>query len=140
VKYPQLGDGHDGIRNFGFGAHYKLGDVLAMLLYTNTKNTATGAEIDVYKTGAQWDIAGPWSAGLDYTFMQGNETLDNNRAQQVSGVLQYHLSKRTFICAEAIYQRASGDGAVTQAWIDSLADPASDQSQTLARIGVSMRF
>ena len=24
VKYPELGEGHDGIRNFGFGTHYKL--------------------------------------------------------------------------------------------------------------------
>ncbi|PWT92197.1 MAG: porin [Proteobacteria bacterium] len=147
VKYPQLGNGHDGIRNFGFGAHYqfdsKFGSVLAMLLYTNTKNTATGAQIDVYKTGAQWEIGGPWSAGLDYTFMHGNETLDHNRAHQINGALQYHLSKRTLVYAEAIYQRASGDNAVTQAWINALLQPgaaASNRSQTLARIGVSTRF
>jgi predicted porin len=55
VKYPQLGDGHDAIRNFGFGAHYNFGaSVLGMLLYTNTKNTASGAQIDVYKAGAMW--------------------------------------------------------------------------------------
>lgn len=143
AKYPQLGNGHDGIRNFGFGAHYKVGNVLAMLLYTNTKNTATGARINAYKTGAQWDIAGPWSAGLDYTFMHGNEVLNHNRAHQVSGVVQYHLSKRTFLYAEAIYQRANGDQAVTNAWINALLQPgaaSSTGSQTLARIGVSTRF
>ncbi|WP_438391965.1 porin [Caballeronia sp. DA-9] len=117
-KYPQLDNGNAGIRSFGLGAHYQFGNVLAMLLYTNTRNTANGARINVYKTGAQWDIAGPWSAGLDYTFMQGNEALDNNRAHQVSGALQFHLSKRTFLYVELIYQRASGDGAVTQAWIN----------------------
>ncbi|SAL00821.1 outer membrane porin [Caballeronia pedi] len=143
VKYPQLGNGHDGIRNFGFGAHYRLGSVLAVLLYTNTMNTATGAQIDVYKTGVQWDIGGAWSTGLDYAFMHGNETLDHNRAHQISGALQYHLSKRTFVYAQAIYQRASGDNAVTQAWITALLQPdaaASNRSQTLARVGVSTRF
>ena len=143
VKYPQLGNGHDGIRNFGLGGHYKFGSVLAMLLYTNTKNTATGAKIDVYKTGAQWDIGGPWSAGLDYSYMHGNEKLDNNRAHQISGALQYHLSKRTFVYAEAIYQRASGDNAATRAWINGLLQPdaaASKGSQALARLGVSTRF
>lgn len=144
VKYPALYQGVNGsIRNFGVGAHYRFGNVLAMLLYTNTANTASGAKINAYKGGAQWDISGPWSAGLGYTFMQGNGALDNNRAHQVSGVVQYHLSKRTFLYAEAIYQRASGDGPVTQAWINGLNAPGSASSsgnQVLARIGMSTRF
>lgn len=144
VKYAGLYEGLDGsIRNFGFGAHYRFGSVLAMLLYTNTANTASGAKINVYKTGAQWDISGPWSAGLDYTFMDGNAVLDNNRAHQVSGVVQYHLSKRTFVYVEGIYQHASGDGPVTQAWINALNEPGSAStsgSQVLARIGLSTRF
>ncbi|AOJ94835.1 porin [Burkholderia multivorans] len=144
VKYSGLYDGLNGsIRNFGFGAHYRLGTVLAMLLYTNTANTASGAKINVYKTGAQWDISGPWSAGLDYTFMQGNDPLANSRAHQVSGVVQYSLSKRTFLYAEAIFQHASGDSPVTQAWIDELNAPGSASTtgnQLLARIGMSTRF
>jgi predicted porin len=143
VKYPQLGNGHDGIRNFGFGAHYKFASVLAMLLYTNTKNTASGAKIDVYKAGALWDVAGPWSAGLDYEYMSGNAALQNNRAHQVAGAIQYHFSKRTTAYVEGIYQRASGDGTVSQAWINGLLQPngaASNRSQTLARIGLSTRF
>ena len=143
VKYPQLGNGHDGIRNFGAGVHYNFSSVLAMLLYTNTKNTASGAQIDVYKAGTQWQISGPWSAGFAYTFMDGNEVLSNNRAHQFSGALQYHVSKRTFVYAQAIYQRASGDNAVTQAWINALLQPdaaASNRSQTLARIGMSTQF
>ncbi|WP_246326927.1 porin [Burkholderia guangdongensis] len=143
VKYPQLGNGHDGIRNFGVGAHYQFPSVLAMLLYTNTKNTASGAKIDVYKASALWTISGPWSAGIDYAYMRGNAALDDNRAQQVTGAVQYHLSKRTFVYVEGIYQRASGDNAVTQAWINGLLQPgaaASNRSQTLARIGLATRF
>jgi predicted porin len=144
VRYTGLYEGLNGsIRNFGFGAHYQFGSVLVMLLYTNTANTASGAMINVYKTGVQWDITGLWAAGLDYAFMQGSDTLDNNRAHQVSGVVQYHLSKRTFVYMEGIYQHASGDGPVTQAWINALNQPGSASttgSQVLARVGVSTRF
>ena len=143
VKYPQLGNGHDGIRNFGFGAHYKFPSVLAMLLYTNTKNTASGADIDVYKAGAQWSISGPWALGLDYEYMKGNNVLQNNKAHQFATALQYSFSKRTTAYVEAIYQRAGGDAAVTQAWINGLLQPgaaASNRSQTLARVGLWTSF
>jgi predicted porin len=143
VKYPQLGNGHDGIRNFGFGAHYRFARVLAMLLYTNTKNTASGAKIDVYKAGAFWSISGPWTLGLDYEYMRGNEVLQNNKAQQVTTALQYSFSKRTMAYVEAIYQRANGDAPITQAWVNGLVQPddaASNRSQTLARVGLQMKF
>ncbi|OXC75333.1 porin [Caballeronia sordidicola] len=143
VKYPQLGNGHDGIRNFGFGAHYKFARVLAMLLYTNTKNTASAAKIDVYKGGVLWSISGPWALGLDYQYMKGNEVLQDNRAQQVATALQYNFSKRTTAYAEVVFQRASGDAAVTRAWINGLLQPdgaASNRSQTLARVGLQTKF
>jgi predicted porin len=143
VKYPQLGNGHDGIRNFGFGAHYDFDRVLAMLLYTNTKNTASGAQIDVYKAGALWRVAGPWDFGLDYEYMKGNPVLENNRAQQVTTALQYNFSRRTTAYVEAVYQRASGDGQVTEAWINGLNQPdgaSSSRSQALVRIGLQTKF
>jgi len=143
VKYPQLGDGHDGIRNFGVGAHYQFPSVLAMLLYTNTKNTATGAQVDVYKAGALWNISGPWAAGLNYTFMRGNDVVQNNKAHQITTALQYHFSKRTTAYVEGIYQRASGDSTPTRAWINALLQPdaaASGRSQVLGRIGMLVVF
>ncbi len=143
VKYPQLNDGHDGIRNVGVGAHYDFERVLAMLLYTNTKNTASNAQIDVYKAGALWRVSGPWALGLDYTYMKGNAVLENSRAQQLTTALQFSFSKRTLAYVEAIYQRAGGDGPVTQAWINGLTEPdgaASNRSQTLARVGLQMKF
>ncbi|QGZ57064.1 porin [Paraburkholderia acidiphila] len=143
AKYPELGNGHEGIRNFGAGAHYRFGSVLAMLLYTNTRNTASGAKIDVYKAGAYWTISGPWSAGLDYQYMKGNQVLENNKAHQITTAVQYHFSKRTMVYVEGVYQRASGDSETTQAWINGLLAPdaaASNRSQTLARIGLQTRF
>jgi predicted porin len=143
VKYPQLGHGHDGIRNFGVGSHYDFGRLLAMLLYTNTRNTANGAGVNVYKASALWLVARPWALGLDYQYMKGNAVLDNNRAQQVTTALQYNFSKRTLAYVEAVYQRAGGDGQLTQAWINGLNQPggaANNQSQTLARVGLQMKF
>jgi predicted porin len=143
VKYPQLGNGHDGIRNFGFGAHYDFDRALAMLLYTNTKNTASGAQINVYKAGVLWRVGGPWDLGLDYEYMKGNPVLENNQARQLTGAIQYNFSRRTTAYVEAIYQRASGDGPVTEAWINGLNQPdgaSSDRSQTLVRIGLQTKF
>lgn len=143
AKYPELGNGNEGIRNFGVGAHYRFGSVLAMLLYTNTRNTASGAKIDVCKAGAYWTISGPWSAGFDYQYMKGNEVLENNKAHQFTTAMQYHFSKPTMAYAEAVYQRAGGDSARTQAWINGLLEPntaASSRSQTLARIGLQTKF
>ncbi|MEM5438616.1 hypothetical protein [Paraburkholderia diazotrophica] len=61
----------------------------------------------------------------------------------MSGALQVSPVEAQVRVREAIYQRASGDNAVTQAWINALLQPgaaASNRSQTLARIGVSTRF
>ncbi len=138
VKYPQLDNGNRGIRNFGFGMHYAFQRVLAMLLYTNTKNTASGAQIDVYKTGFLWQVSGPWAWGVDYQYMKGNQVLQDNEAQQVTSALQYNFSKRTVAYVEASYQRAGGNGA--QAWINGLAQPASGRSQAITRIGLQTSF
>ncbi|MGU7770248.1 porin [Burkholderia sp. MR1-5-21] len=143
AKYPELGNGHDGIRNFGAGAHYRFGGALVMLLYTDTKNTASGAKIDVYKAGTYWTDSSAWSAGLDYQYMKGNEVLENNKAHQITTAVQYHFSKRTMAYVEAVYQRAGGDSATTRAWINGLLQPgaaASNRSQTLARIGLQTKF
>jgi predicted porin len=138
VKYPQLDNGNRGIRNFGFGMHYAFRRVLAMLLYTNTKNTASGAQIDVYKTGFLWQVSGPWAWGVDYQYMKGNQVLQSNEAQQVTSAVQYNFSKRTVAYVEASYQRVGGSGA--QAWLNGLAQPASGRSQAITRIGLQTSF
>ncbi len=143
AKYPEPGDGDDAISNFGADVHYRFGSVLVMLLYTNTMNTASDARIDVYKAGAYGTVSGPWSAGLDYQYMKGNEVLHNNQAHQIATAMQYHFSKRTIAYVEAVYQRASGDSQTTQAWINGLLQisaAARNRSQSLARIGLQTGF
>ncbi|VWC66826.1 MULTISPECIES: porin [Burkholderia] len=144
VKYPQMNNGHDGIRNYGVGMHYNFaGIVLANVLYTNTKNTLTGARIDVGQIGANWFISNVWTLGANYEYMKGNETLLNNKAHQVTGALMYWFSKRTAVYLEGVYQHASGDNPDTGAWINGLFGPtaaSSSHSQTIGRLGLTTAF
>lgn len=144
VKYPQMNNGHDGIRNYGVGVHYDFGGaVLANILYTNTKNTLTGARIDVGQIGANWYISNAWTLGANYEYMKGNETLQNNKAHQVTGALMYWFSKRTSVYLEGVYQRASGDNPATGAWINGLFGPnaaSSSHSQAIGRLGLTTLF
>ncbi len=144
VKYPQMNNGHDGIRNYGLGAHYDFGGVvLANVLYTNTKNTLTGARIDVGQIGANWFITSAWTFGANYEYMKGNAALQNNKAHQVTSSLMYWLSKRTAIYAEGVYQYAAGDNPTTGAWINGLFGTnaaSSGHSQALGRLGMTTTF
>jgi predicted porin len=141
VKYPELADGHEGIRNWGSGMHYQFSRVLATLLFTRTQNTLTGAAVDVYKVGASGTLTGAWSGAVDYTYMKGNEAVGGAAANQVAATISYAFSARTRLYAEAIFQRtnSSSDGA----WINGLPQAdgeSSGQSQFLSRIGVRTIF
>jgi len=141
VKYPQMNNGHDGIRNWGSGARYTLAGVQFNLLYTNTRNTLTGGAINVLQAGAYYRVTPAVSIGGNYQYMKGNAQLDNNRANQIIAALQYALSKRTSAYVEAVYQRVGGNDA--QAWINGLTGvdgQSASNAQFLTRIGVMTRF
>jgi predicted porin len=140
-KYPTMNNGHDGLRNWGAGVHYLFGSVYTNLLYTNTRNTLTGAAINVVQVGADWHLAPAWSLGGDYQYMKGNAQLSDDSAHQLAVALRYSLSKRTLVYVETVYQKARGDNA--HAAINGLCGPAcaSDSStQFLATLGMSTRF
>jgi predicted porin len=141
VKYPSLDNGHKGIRNWGAGAKYAFQKVTANLLYTNTKNTFNGSQVDVVEVGADYHFSPAWAWGADYQYMKGNVALNEDSAHQVTSTLQYFFSRRTVAYIEAVYQYAHGEGA--QAWINGLISPgsaSSTPSQFLARIGVMVTF
>ena len=124
-----------------FGANYERGSLGVGAAYVEVKYPQLGN--GQYKAGALWRVSGPWAWGLDYQYMKGNEILENNQAHQVATALQYNFSKRTVAYVEAVYQRASGDGPITRAWINGLNQPdgaAGNRSQTLARIGLQTKF
>ncbi|KVE26643.1 porin [Burkholderia singularis] len=141
VKYPQMNNGHDGLRNWGLGARYTMSSLDLNLLYTNTRNTLTGAAIDAIQAGASY-VAAPWTIGANYEYMKGNAQLERNYAHQVTTAVQYALSKRTSAYVEGVYQYAGG-GAGAYAWINGVMGPdaqSSTRSQFLARIGMLTRF
>ncbi|KFG95225.1 porin [Burkholderia paludis] len=144
VKYPQMNNGHDGIRNYGAGMHYDFsGIVLANVLYTYTKNTLTGARIDVGQIGANWFISNAWTLGANYEYMKGNAILQNNKAHQLTSSLMYWFSKRTAVYVEGVYQYASGDDPATGAWINGLFGSnagSSSHSQAIGRLGMTTTF
>jgi predicted porin len=141
VKYPELDDGHEGIRTWGAGARYQFARVLGTLLFTRTQNTLTGGAVNVYKAGASGTLSGPWSGAVDYTYMKGNEGVGDTAANQVAATVSYRLSKRTKLYAEAIYQRSNSDSA--GAWINGLPSADSEstsKNQVLSRIGILTSF
>lgn len=143
ARYAQMNAGHDGIRNWGLGARYQLWDYKLNLLYTNTRNTQTKGEVNVYQAGINWLMSAAWNLGTSYEYMKGNAQLTHNYAHQGTATLQYWLSKRTDVYVQTVYQRAGGDGANTQAWINGLYGPNSaskGNSQAIFRIGMATRF
>jgi len=140
-KYAQMNNGHDGLRNWGAGARYQLGEVTGSVLYTNTLNTLSGAMINAVEVGADWRITPVWSLGGDYQYWKGNAALTDNSAQQLAATLRYTLSRRTLVYVESMYQHAHGPTA--QAAINGLCGvncASSGRNQFLATVGMATRF
>jgi len=140
-KYAQFNNGHDGMRNWGAGARYAFGTVTGNLLFTNTRNTLSGAMIDAVEAGVDWHVSPAWSLGGDYQYWKGDATLTNNSAQQVAATLRYVLSKRTLVYVEGMYQHAQGPDA--HAAINGLCGvncASSGRNQYLATLGMATRF
>ena len=140
VKYAQMNNGHDGIRNWGAGARYDFGPVLANLLYTNTRNTLSGGEVNAGQVGANWRFAPAWTLGADYQYMWGNEQLSHNKAHELTTTLMYWLSKRTSVYVEGIYQHAIGGDGPVGALINGLVASSSTGNQVLGRVGMTTTF
>lgn len=138
-RYAQLSDGIGGIRNFGAGAEYRFGLSGINVLYTNTKNTANNATINVYLIGAHYQATPALSVGGDYELMKGNAVLAGNKANQFALGLRYALSKATLLYTEAVYQKVSGEHD-PQAWIMAVSSASSNDKQLLARVGILHRF
>ena len=140
TRYATLDNGQDGIRNIGVGLHQTIGKFYLNGLYTNTRNTLTGGDVQVLQVGALYSFNPVLRLGSNYQYWFGNAILEHNRAQQVTTALQYSLSKRTMVYAEAVYQWTGGDvSGGHNAWINGV-DQSSSDSQAIARIGLQTSF
>ncbi len=138
ANYPELANGQEGIRNYGIGMRYDGFGNRYNLLFTDTKNTLSGAEVRVVQAGISRWLGTAWLVGANYQFMKGNAQLAHNKASQVTAAVDYLLSKRTTVYCEAAFQQAGGDGPAF-AWINGLSQSSSNR-QTALRVGLATRF
>lgn len=137
-KEDGIVDGHSGIRNFGAGGRYDFGRFALDVLYTNTRNTFTNGHVDSYEVGGLVTFAPDLFLYANYIYAKGNEEVDNSHSNQGGLTLDYLLSKRTDVYVNAIYQRASGTGAVAS--VNGTFATSSGQNQTVLRLGMRTLF
>jgi predicted porin len=128
------------IRNAALGSRYTWGPVFMTALITTVRNVANGTAAAAYSAGAMYHITPAWSLGLSYMYMKGNAALSDQHANQVAGIADYALSKRTSVYALGTWQRTN-DG--TRANINGLLGPTAPSSgpnQAVFRIGLHTRF
>ncbi|WP_176041606.1 porin [Burkholderia stabilis] len=128
------------VRNWGAGVHYTVGTVTGKALVTTVHNAQNGAGVWSAEAGAAWRPAPEWVVGASYTYMKGNDTLDNAHAHQILAAVQYWLSKRTMVYVAGVHQR-TGHGSNAQ--INGVMDAngaSSGALQSIARVGFSTRF
>jgi predicted porin len=127
----------DSIRNFGVGVKYAPGAAIFTALFTNTRNTMNGANVNAVEVGSSYLFTPTISASIAYTYMWGNEVVDRNHANQWVAVGKYFLSKRTSVYAESVYQLTNSG---TNASINGTFGPSSSRSQFIGRIGLQTVF
>jgi predicted porin len=132
-----MNNGHNGIRNVGAGD--SLGDLCASVLYTYSKNMLTGGAVQVGQISGFYSFNTSWRLGTTYQYMAGNAQLEHNRAQQVTTTLQYSLSKRTMLYAEAAYQWSGDVAGEHDAWIGGRARSSTDR-QFVGCLGMQTFF
>ncbi|MCC8405253.1 porin [Paraburkholderia sp. MMS20-SJTN17] len=136
IKYPELNNGNDGIRNYGVGASWMLGAAEFAALYTNTANTQNGARIGVYEADVTYALSTPLHAHFSYQYQKGNHVLNEQHVNQETLSVVYLLSKRTSLFSTLAFQQSSGGPA----WILMAAGPASGGRQAAFSLGLIHSF
>jgi predicted porin len=139
AKSPMNDNGNAGIRNIGVGGKYKVETFQFAVLGTISHNTGNGAQIDALDATVSYDFSPFWSFATTYTYMGGNDVLDNVHANQLGATLTYRLSKRTSVYGTYAWQRASGEDAFAR--INSTqTSPSSSDAQTMVGISIMHIF
>ncbi|NIE87360.1 MULTISPECIES: porin [unclassified Burkholderia] len=139
------------LETFGVGARYTAGPALGWVNWTHTRFeplNAAASTLNNYEIGGKYQVTTPLAASLAYTFSDLDGGFDG-RWHQLSGALDYALSKRTDVYLLAIYQHAAGSNVVNgrsvpvQAEIGSSSSfigNAGANSQFATRVGIRHRF
>jgi predicted porin len=128
------------IRNGAVGSRYTWGPVFMTALITTVRNVANGTAAASYSAGAMYHVTPLWSLGFSYMYQKGNEELSNQHANEIAGIVDYALSKRTSVYALGAWQRTNHG---VHANIDGLLGAtaaASGPNQEVFRVGLHTRF
>ncbi|MGU3780736.1 porin [Burkholderia metallica] len=135
------------LRTYGVGGRYVWGPATAWLLWTRTQfSTVSGAGgtfYNAYEAGAKYAFTPALSGGLGYTYTNATQNGNSWHWNQVNGIADYALSKRTDVYGLVVYQQASGKGV--QAQIGSSTSyfntsGTGSKNQIAARIGIRHKF
>ncbi len=102
-----------------------------------------GTFYNAYEAGAKYAFTPALSGGLGYTYTNATQNGNSWHWNQVNGIADYALSKRTDVYGLVVYQQASGRGV--QAQIGSSTSyfntsGTGSKNQIAARIGIRHKF
>jgi predicted porin len=141
------------LETWGIGARATLGAALLWGNWTHTTFeplTGGASRLNNYEIGARYGFTPALSAGLGYTFSKLDDRF-TGKWHQLTGALDYSLSKRTDVYLLGVWQTASGSNTVAgrsvpvQAQIGTSAgllgaSGTGADNQLAARVGVRHRF
>jgi len=138
------------LRTYGIGGRYVFGPATLWALWSNTlfsPVSGSSTAYQAYEVGGKYALTPALYGGLGYTYSRASGSFGGHW-NQVNGVIDYALSKRTDVYLLGIYQRASGsvNGQDLQAQIGSSAssffEPSGPgaRSQVATRVGIRHRF
>ncbi|MDR3098820.1 MAG: porin [Paraburkholderia sp.] len=134
---PQLIGGRY-LRDWGAGMSYALNSLTFYGVYSQALYVARDGQLQNqmfrnYQAGVAWQVRPDLTAGPGY----GLTTLGPKKYHQLNLTIDYFLSKRSDVYAQAIIQHASGAGATA----DVISLPASSSAdQILLRVGLREKF
>ncbi|QYY29497.1 porin [Cupriavidus pinatubonensis] len=134
-NYGAVNGGQSGIANFLAGARTKVSRFDFSGMYSQARNTFTGARIYAVAGGIGYELTPDLILGGAYTYENGNEQLKNVIIHQGALQLTYTFSKRTAVYLVGVYQHTNGAYA---AEIGNIL--ASGKIQSVAAVGMMHRF
>jgi predicted porin len=141
------------LETYGIGARVALGAGLIWGNWTHTSFeplTGAASRLNNYEIGARYGFTPALAAGLGYTFSKLDDRF-TGKWHQLTGALDYSLSKRTDVYLLGVWQTASGSNTIAGRSVPVQAQIGTSPSllgtsgtgadnQVAARVGVRHRF
>ncbi|NSX14720.1 porin [Cupriavidus taiwanensis] len=134
-NYGAVQGGRSGIANLLAGARTSFRGFDLSGMYSQARNTFTGARIYALAAGLGYALTPDLILGAAYTYQNGNAQLKNVMIHQGALQLTYTFSKRTAVYLVGVYQRTNGAYA---AEIGNIL--ARGKIQSVAQVGMMHRF